>query len=125
MSRAVSTTEDPQLGPPVSKYPPTSGYGNSQGNSRSRNLTFGHTHRDNLYQNAGPEQLDSLYPSGFPRHNNVTPRKNSRTADRMLIHFKQDPDIEVRLVVSGTLVSKVAHSVLSQRHTEVLQSSSR
>lgn len=104
MSRAVSTTEDPQLGPPVSKYPPTSGYGQSNGNSR-RNLTFGHMHRDSLYQNAGPEQIDSLYPSGFPRHG-VASRKTSRTADRMLIHFKQDPDIEVRPVVSGTLVSK-------------------
>lgn len=103
MSRAVSTTEDPQLGPPVSKYPPTSGYGQSSGNSR-RNMTFGHMHRGNMNQSAGPEQIDSLYPSGFPRQG-VTARKTSRTADRMLIHFKQDPDIEVRPVVSGTMVS--------------------
>ncbi len=94
----MSRLEDPELGPAVSKYPPSSGYGNVQ----ARNHTFGHMYRDN--SSATPEAIDNLYPSGFPRQS-VTPRKTNRTADRMLWRFKQDPDVEVRPVVPGTMVS--------------------
>ena len=95
----LTRSEDPDLGPAVSKYPPSSGYSNGN----ARNHTFGHMHREQMHSSATPEEINGLYPSGFPRQS-VTPRKTSRTADRMLWRFKQDPDVEVRPVVPGTLV---------------------
>ncbi|DBA72867.1 hypothetical protein WJX79_001946 [Trebouxia sp. C0005] len=99
----MTRLEDPELGPAVSKYPPSSGYGNAH----ARNHTYGHMHRDNKYASATPEAVDGLYPSGFPRQS-VTPRKTSRTADRMLWRFKQDPDVEVRPVIPGTMTDAEA-----------------
>ena len=95
---SLTRSQDPDLGPAVSKYPP-SGYGNSQ----ARNHTFGHMHRDQKISSATPEAVDGLFPSGFPR-NAVTPRKNSRTADRMMRRFQQDPDLEVRPAVPNFMV---------------------
>lgn len=95
--QGVSRSQDPELGPAVSKYPPSSGYGDAH----ARNHTYGHMHRDQQF--SAPEAVDGLYPSGFPRQS-VTPRKTSRTADRMLWRFKQDPDVELKPVVPGTMV---------------------
>ncbi len=103
----MTRTEDPELGPAVSKYPPSSGYGNAH----ARNHIYGHMHRDNKYASATPETVDGLYPSGFPRQT-VTPRKTSRTADRMLWRFKQDPDVEVRPVIPGTMVRRTLRPCL-------------
>ena len=97
---SVERTQDPDIGTSVSKYPP-SGYGNAH----ARTHTYGHMHRDNLQSSAVPEYVNELYPSGFPRQA-VTPRKTSRTADRMLFRFKQDPDVELKPVVPGFLVSR-------------------
>ena len=95
--QGLTRSQDPELGPAVSKYPPSSGYGDSH----ARHHTYGHMHRDQQY--SAPEAVDGLYPSGFPRQA-ATPRKTSRTADRMMWRFKQDPDVELKPVVPGTMV---------------------
>ncbi|KAL3153735.1 hypothetical protein ABBQ32_013329 [Trebouxia sp. C0010 RCD-2024] len=101
--QGVSRSQDPELGPAVSKYPPSSGYGDAH----ARNHTYGHMHRDQQF--SAPEAVDGLYPSGFPRQS-VTPRKTSRTADRMLWRFKQDPDVELKPVVPGTMTDAEART---------------
>lgn len=101
--QGVTRSQDPELGPAVSKYPPSSGYGDAH----ARRHTYGHMHRDQQF--SAPEAVDGLYPSGFPRQP-VTPRKTSRTADRMLWRFKQDPDVELKPVVPGTMV-RTRHAV--------------
>ena len=99
--QGVTRSQDPELGPAVSKYPPSSGYGDSH----ARTHTYGHMHRDQQFSSATPEAVEGLYPSGFPRHG-VTPRKHSRTADRRMRRFQQDPDLEVKPVVPGVMVRK-------------------
>ena len=95
--QGVTRSQDPELGPAVSKFPPSSGYGDSH----ARTHTYGHMHRDQQF--SAPEAVDGLYPSGFPRK--AAPhRRTSRTADRMMFRFKQDPDVELRPVVPGTMV---------------------
>ena len=95
--QGVTRSQDPELGPAVSKYPPSSGYGDSH----ARTHTYGHMHRDQQF--SAPEAVDGLYPSGFPRQS-APHRRTSRTADRMMFRFKQDPDVELRPVVPGTMV---------------------
>ena len=95
--QGVTRSQDPELGPAVSKYPPSSGYGDAH----ARTHTYGHMHRNQQF--SAPEAVDGLYPSGFPRQ--AAPhRRTSRTADRMMFRFKQDPDVELKPVVPGTMV---------------------
>ena len=95
--QGVTRSQDPELGPAVSKYPPSSGYGDSH----ARTHTYGHMHRDQQF--SAPEAVNGLYPSGFPRQP-APHRRTSRTADRMMFRFKQDPDVELKPVVPGTMV---------------------